>query len=214
MVQLYMPAAYMTIEVTYFLERSNVVKIVGIFASTICAISSLILAPLCMYQFGASCVCMMEYTEWNWPPNINRQEDTEIKDETESRQGEAESRQEEIESLDVETGSRHQETYDPKLHPKRIIDSFKDLTRAWSPMIAITFATEGVVLISAGFAFSNLLIKTPVLTENKNPHEMYLWFRNCFMLAFFLSSILYILGVSWLAEETHKTVKEFGSKVR
>ena len=139
-----------------------------------------------------------------------RQDRESTKKETESRQDGTESRQENksihegTECRHEESESMHQEMNYAKDYPKKIIKSFNGLTKAWSPIIALTFATESVTLISSGFAFSNMRF---VFAD-------YLFFRSIifFLLSFYSSA--YFLYICWEAEDTHRIVKEYGSKVR
>ena len=79
-----------------------------------------------------------------------------------------------------------------------------------------TFATESVVLISSGFAFSNILLDYSHFTqkEKRTPHEAYTVFRNLIMLLMFSYCTTYFLLICWVAEVTHTDVKEFGTEVR
>ena len=75
-------------------------------------------------------------------------------------------------------------------------------------MIAVTFATESVLLISGGFAFSNEEIEQPT------KYEIYLHRRDSSMTWLIVYCIFYFLCICWLAEATHRLVKDFGSKLR
>ena len=112
-----------------------------------------------------------------------------------------ESREQDREIRQEETESKQQ----------KIIDSFNDLTRAWSPMILLTFATESVGMISSGFAFSNRLLQISQEETNLSTYEI---MRDTTMAYMFIYCTAYFLSVSWMAEETHTFVKEFGTEVR
>ena len=153
---IYVPLSYATIEVVYFDIRSGAVKIRGICSCVICALVSYIPYHLLITLFYHSCFKMgtllMKKEQNN---SIKEELESEEQDresgqeKTECMQEETEIRQREIENRQEGTESRQQENVDTKSQSIAIIDSFTDLTKAWSPMIAITFATESVVLISS-----------------------------------------------------------------
>ena len=132
----------------------------------------------------------------------NRQEGTENKQDTESRQENIESRQKE---------SRQQKMIDPKDHPKQIITSFNGLKSAWSPIIALTYTTQIVLLISGGFAFSILSLTNDPYYETYRNYEMIRSFSMTYMI---IQGVFFILYTSFKAEQTHTIVKEFGTEVR
>ena len=105
--------------------------------------------------------------------------------------------------------NREQKIIDIKKHANTVHDFFNGLTKAWSPMIAVTFATECVVLISAGVAISQLNEQY----ENSD-YLSYTHYRNIFMMIMIFYCSFFILDMSYSAELTHTCVKEFGSKVR
>ena len=167
-----------------FVLRSGAVQYCGILASLICALVSLTPTPLMLNLFNQSCMLIKQETKAELENNVNQTE--------------------------LESGE--QEMVDLKVRASKIIDDFNDLTRAWSPMIAVTFATECVLLISAGFALSHL--KPLNVKDSYTLHEGYLYIRDFYMILMLSYCASYILCVSWFAELTHQGVKEFGSKVR
>ena len=169
---MYVPMVYVTNEFFYFFwTRSGAVKIVGMFASFICAFVSLTPTPLIMHLFEISCRLIQLET-------ISKENLIEIKN----------------------------QAYMVNYH-------FKDLSKAWSPMIAVTFATECLILISAGFAFQFVFTMNPVVYEYGD-YVNYLFLRNIMMIFMLIYCITFILCISWYAELTHTCVKEFGSRVR
>ena len=178
---MYVPVTYLIPAIFNFVLRSGAVQYCGILASLICALVSLTPTPLMLFLLNQSCMLIQQETKVELENNINQE---------------------------LESGE--QEIVDLKDQASKIIDDFNDLTRAWSPMIAVTFATECVLLISAGFALSHW----KPLNKDSNPHETYLFIRDYFMIFMLVYCALYILCVSWFAEQTHEGVKEFGSKVR
>ena len=180
----YVPGAYLIIAIFNFVLRSGAVQYCGILASLICALVSLTPTPLMLIIFYQSCMLIQQETKAELENNVNQPE--------------------------LESGE--QEMVDLKDRARKIIDDFNDLTRAWSPMIAVTFATECVLLISAGFALSHLKLSNN--NSDANLHEYYIFFRDCSMIFMLVYCTSYILCVSWFAELTHQGVKEFGSKVR
>ena len=148
-----------------------------------CAILSFTPIYILLNQFSASCMLI--------------QQETKV---------ESEEVQNNVRSEQLESGE--QEMIDLNDCANKIINNFNDLTRAWSPMIAITFATECVLLISAGFALSNVKL------SDGSKVQTYFLCRDITMILMLLYCISYILGISWYAEITHTCIKEFGSKVR
>ena len=179
----FVPLAYLITAIFNFVLRSGAVQYCGILASLICALVSLTPTPLMLFLLNQSCMLIQQETKVELENNVNQE---------------------------LESGE--QEMVDIKDRASKIIDDFNDLTRAWSPMIAVTFATECVLLISAGFALSHL--KPLNEDSNANLHEYYLFIRDYFMIFMLWYCVSYILCVSWFAELTHQGVKEFGSKVR
>ena len=118
----------------------------------------------------------------------------------------------EVEEEQEELENREQTLIDIKNHANTLNDHFNDLTRAWSPLIAVTFATECVVLISAGVAISQISGQNNGKIDYS--YYYYYFFRNIFMMPILLYCLFFILGMSWSAELTHTCVKEFGSDVR
>ena len=232
----YLPVAYIFIEDRNFSQRSDAIKVWGMLACVSCALVSTLPFLLMIANFWRCCIFIMRALElkedqYKTIPKEKESKEQEIREEkTESRYEEPECKQvetiskhEDPECIHVETDSEHgeseetestqQDIFDKKEHLKKIIDTFNCNTRAWSPMIAITFATESVVLISSGFAFSNLLLEYSQ-KEDKNPHEVYVDWRNFLMLYMFVCCVAYFLGICWMAEDTHRITKELGSKVR
>ena len=231
----YLPFAYIYIEVTNFSQRSDY-SFINYSIIFFCACISTMPILSIIRIFSSHCIFIMravELTEdqYNTIPKEIESKEQEIREErTESRheepeciQVETKSRHEDPECIHVETDSKHgeleekesrqQDIFDKKEHLKKIIDIFNDITRAWSPMIAITFATESVVWISSGFAFSNILLEYSD-KEDKNPYEVYVDYRNFLMVYMFVYCVAYFVGISWITEDTHRITKELGSKVR
>ena len=191
----YVYAMYGVIMFYYFARGSGAVETGGKISCVICALVSSIPYGCVAFYFQWSCRKMVNRIKLNKTIKLEiREQDREIRQE--------------------ETESKQQKIVDPKYHPKAIIDSFTDLTRAWSPMILLTFATESVVLISSGFAFSNILVTNLEDVESELPYEFYVFVRNFTMVFMFIYCAAYFLSVSWMAEETHTFVKEFGTEVR
>ena len=182
----YVPVAYILIDVSYFIGlQNNAVKIGGICLCINSALVSLSPPPLFLFQFLKSCSKVSF--------NAKAKELEEIQNNYE------------LHNLQ----SREKEQIDPKDHIKNVISSFNDLTSAWSPMIAVMFASEFVVLISAGFALSNTDEDTFSIRDLD-----YIHVRDLFMSVMIGYCILLFLSVSWIAEETHKIIQKFGSAVR
>ena len=184
---LYPPLTYVAIEYSYYKLRSGDVQIRGILAYILCALVSLTPVPLSLILFNGSCNLMQQ--------EISKQAKRHTK-----RQGA------QLEGVE----SRDEKIIDPTYFSNcsKIMKSFDDLKSAWSPMIAVTFATESVLLISSGFAISNEEIEQPT------KYEIYLQKRDSLMNLMCMYCILYFLSICWLAEATHRFVKNFGSKLR
>ena len=203
---LYIPAVYIVVNLLYYSKSVDFTLNLGIILSiVIWAVVSFAPTFYLLIKFGYDCKSMIDALELKEEKNII------LPEEIESREQERESRHEDPECIE-DSGSR-QEEVDRQDHPKKIIDSFNALTRAWSPMLAITFATESVVLISSGVAMANLALEyirkliVCVFCDYENR-------RNYLMMCMAIYCGLYFLTISWIAEETHKFVKKFGTKIR
>ena len=65
----------------------------------------------------------------------------------------------------------------------------------------------------SGLAISDILLNYSQ-KKDKTPYEDYVDWRNFLMLFMFLYCVAYFLGISWIAEDTHRITKELGSEVR
>ena len=99
---------------------------------------------------------------------------------------------------------------------KFALEKFEDLTRAWSPMLAVTFSCESLMMISAGFAYSKI-DRHKVLNfdvELSTSYSEYRYYAISFMAVFLLCSVSFVIYICVLAEMTHVVVQNYGSNVR